>query len=644
MKNGGHRFTAAELASKQAEIESVSAAIRAAKESKLRETNPREWWLLVRKLLLLKYDVALFTGDATGLSMTRPGDLFLETKLRWCVKAADGTVKRLQRLVQCRTTFTAQEILTIVTEFTASRFPQLGGPLTIATRSDLLDVALRFPANAPDAKTVTPDPLAKRTLCLDDVLTLPLEFPGPCLPNSCTIDLDVTFAVPRNSVCTPACYVSEEQKTVLPELVDAGVNLSDKDLKGQVLGVLHEANVAGVSQAISLGMDVESSRFNVLVARSARGSAFATVGVHPCAVPKEGSPDEAVKELANLIEEDGKREDGKRLIVAVGEIGLDYVKETGVPPETQMAWFDAQLQLALKYSMPVVVHLRGPEALDKGIEMLRARSAAWRGAVDCFNGSLEQMKALIDLGFYITLTGLICKDTCADLVSVVASGARERYLIGSDAPYLIPANMEKPWPKCNRPSTLPHVAAMLASILKMPVQQVAELTTANARAAFSLPAVAYNSALPAAGVAFNANAFVERPLIDGTKSGGVRVKAKARKPQQQQLVLLSAEAIAALMQPGQKPFVNEGYVYACPPGICTALESMASTNNPGLKQSITEFISAGVITQVHDPHPTKKKGKKNKKKGNSNNNNGGRRGGRRVRRRVVHRRSRRHHH
>jgi len=337
-------------------------------------------------------------------------------------------------------------------------------------------------------------------------------------------------------------------------------------------------------------------------------------------------PDEAMKDLAQLIEQDKQRADGKQLIVAVGEIGLDFEKDNCVPAEVQMQWFDAQLQLACQFGLPVILHIRGSEAFPKAFELLRSRSAAWSGAVNCFDGTVEQMKELINFGFFITWTGLLCNDSRADaLRGVVASGLPDRYLIGSDAPHLIPFNMEKPYPKCNRPSTLPHVAAMLASILKMPVQQVASLTTANTRAAFKLPAVAFNNALPVAGVQYNANVFVEAPLVGCAKN--VKPVNDAGKGSKKYFHALTDAEIAALLAPGQKAFVHNGFVYACPPGICTALEAMASSNNPALKSSLSEFVAAKVVTLVHDPTVRKKRKKKSKRHAEA--------GGRHVRRRVM---------
>jgi len=366
--------------------------------------------LTVRKLLLLKYDAALFSGEAASVSMKNPGDLYSEIKLRWWVKNADGSLKRLQRLVQCRTSLTAAEILSIVTDFTAVHYPQLGGPLTIAVRGDLLDIALRFPKDSTEVKCVCPDPDALRTLCIDDVLTVPLEFPGPCLPNSTVIDLDVTFAAPPNNIMTPACYASAEQKIALPELVDAGFNLCDKELSEHPMAVLHEAETAGVSQSILMSVDIESSRFNTHVARSARGKAFAAVGVHPSCIPKDAKPEDAVKELAEIIDQVAKREDGQKIVVAIGEIGLDFDKDGGVPHAVQLSWFDLQLQLACKYDLPVILHIRGADAFKQALDVLHTRSASWRGSVNCFDGNADDMRELINLGFYITWTGLLCND------------------------------------------------------------------------------------------------------------------------------------------------------------------------------------------------------------------------------------------
>jgi len=339
-------------------------------------------------------------------------------------------------------------------------------------------------------------------------------------------------------------------------------------------------------------------------------------------------------ELSSILEEDKKSVDGRRLVVAVGEIGLDYEKAESKSRELQMRWFTEQLSLARKFDLPVILHLRGDGAIEEALTVLRAGASAgaWRGTVNCFNGNLEQMKALIELGFYVTWTGLLCNDARAEVLREVASkGPLERYMVGSDAPQLIPFNMPKPYPRFNRPCTLPHVISILASLFKMPVQQVASLTTANARSVFKLPAVAFNNALPLTGITYDANAFVEKPLVTMKK---VPAKPVIVKKGQKRLRLLTDDQIAALLAPGQKAFVKDGFVYACPPGVCSALEVMLSSKNPDLNQSLKDFVAANTIKLVHDPN-IKKHRKRRAAEGRAIRR---RLGGRAVRRRVDHHR------
>jgi len=186
--------------------------------------------------------------------------------------------------------------------------------------------------------------------------------------------------------------------------------------------------------------------------------------------------------------------------------------------------------------------------------------------------------------------------------------------------------MSKPYPKCNRPCTLPHVLALLASLLKMPVGHVASITTANARAAFKLPAVLYNGSLPAERAAYDANAFVE-PLLVGEKKKEVP-KGEGKKGKR--LNLLNDEQIAALLHPGQNAFVIKGFVYAGTPGVISSLDAMKAANNPALNQSMSEFLAANLITLIHDPNVRKKKR-------NHMNRVRDRAQGRSVRRRIEHR-------
>jgi TatD DNase family protein len=152
-----------------------------------------------------------------------------------------------------------------------------------------------------------------------------------------------------------------------------------------------------------------------------------------------------------------------------------------------------------------------------------------RGVINCFTGTAEDLKAYLDLGFYIAITGFLCNDArgveLRDVVKHIPLDKLARIpniisnlliiyslfipfslfllscvlgylqLIGSDAPHLIPFTMPKPYPRENEPAYLPHVLVTLAECLGLSLDEVARATTANARAVFGLPALPYDGSL-----------------------------------------------------------------------------------------------------------------------------------------------------
>ncbi len=164
--------------------------------------------------------------------------------------------------------------------------------------------------------------------------------------------------------------------------------------------------------------------------------------------------------------------------VAVGEIGLDY-HYAGASRKDQMGLFARQLDLARSLSLPVVIHTR--EADDDTLGLLREIPS--RGVIHCFTGSPQFCKALLSLGFFISISGIVtfrAADNVRESALVVPD---DRLLIETDSPFLAPVpNRGKP----NEPAFLVHTARFLASLRGVSPDALAARTTANGRALFGL--------------------------------------------------------------------------------------------------------------------------------------------------------------
>ena len=253
------------------------------------------------------------------------------------------------------------------------------------------------------------------------------------------------------------------------QLVDIGANLTHPAFEHDLPEVLERARNAGVTAIIATGTTVEETR------KALELGLMTTAGVHPHhARDCDGGTIAALRELAK-----------NPRVVAIGECGLDFNRNYSPHPD-QEKWFLAQLELGIELKKPLFLHSR--DAHPRFAEILK--SAKPENAVaHCFTGSGEELRAYLDLGLYIGITGWICDERRGrHLVHLVREIPRERLLIETDSPYLTPRDL-KPQPRArrNEPAFLPHIVRAVARALGRPAEEIAAETTQNARRLFDLP-------------------------------------------------------------------------------------------------------------------------------------------------------------
>jgi len=180
------------------------------------------------------------------------------------------------------------------------------------------------------------------------------------------------------------------------------------------------------------------------------------------------------------------------VVMAIGECGLDYVDASTEVKIIQNKFFHQQLELAVELKKPVFVHER--MAFHDCVEVLKQfRGKLPAVVVNCFTGSETELDEYISLDSYIGITGILCNDDRGPhLKKLVRKIPLNRLLLGSDAPYLTPFNMSRPFPKRNEPQSLPFTLWMLAECLQMDINEVASITTKNARALFKMSEILYD--------------------------------------------------------------------------------------------------------------------------------------------------------
>lgn len=248
-------------------------------------------------------------------------------------------------------------------------------------------------------------------------------------------------------------------------LVDSHCHIDRLDLKpyeGSLDTLLDETLEAGVGHLLCVSIDMESYP-QMLALVETYTQISISVGVHPneqeC---REPEPDELV-ELAKHPKN-----------VAIGETGLDYFRSEG-DLDWQRERFRRHIAAARACSKPLIIHSRA--AKEDTLTILREEQAADVGGVmHCFTEDWEMAKQALDLGFYISFSGIITFRSAEDLRQVAARVPADRLLIETDAPYLAPVpHRGKP----NYPRYVSHVADCLAEIRGMEPAELAQLTRDN---------------------------------------------------------------------------------------------------------------------------------------------------------------------
>lgn len=256
----------------------------------------------------------------------------------------------------------------------------------------------------------------------------------------------------------------------LPPLVDTHAHLQFDHFDADRDDVIARARAAGTAQIVCVGTDVKTSRQAVTLAAQLEGIG-ATAGVQPGCVPDTGDAQWA--EIEALA-------DNER-VLAVGETGLDNSYDWS-PPGPQRAMFEKQIALALRVRKPIVIHCR--KAADTVIEMLEAERGRLLGVQHCFSENVDYARRILDLGFYISFTGIITRQGYKQLKAAARYVPADRLLIETDCPYLPPVGAPE---RRNEPAFLPLTLHALATIRATDPEALAQQTTDNAHRLFRIP-------------------------------------------------------------------------------------------------------------------------------------------------------------
>lgn len=264
------------------------------------------------------------------------------------------------------------------------------------------------------------------------------------------------------------------QLTTGNSLIDTHCHLDMDDYAGNLDEVIHSAAGNGVKQIITIGIDLASSDAAVALARRYT-DVWATVGMHPHNAAANDR--ETLDRIARLVE------DPKNKVVGYGEIGLDFAKKYA-PEDSQVKAFSTQLGLAKALDLPVIIHDR--DAHRETMEILKRFAPFPAGGVmHCFSGDLELAGQVIELGFHISIPGIVTFNKAEMLQQVAREMPIDRMILETDGPFLAPVPYRG---RTNRPEYLIYTAQKIADLRSIALDEVASRTTRNAQHLFQIKA------------------------------------------------------------------------------------------------------------------------------------------------------------
>jgi len=250
-------------------------------------------------------------------------------------------------------------------------------------------------------------------------------------------------------------------------LIDTHAHLEVID---SISEVLDRALERGVETVIAVSSDLESSRRSIELSNSFH-TVYSAVGIHP----HEASSfnDTVFSQLESLV--------GEKRVKAIGETGLDY-HYLHSTRESQIMSFKNHIVLAIKYDLPLIIHIR--EAFEDVLDILsEPDSSNARGVIHCFTGDYEKAKGFIDLGFFVSFSGIVTFKNADEARDAARRIPLDRMLIETDSPYLAPVPYRG---KRNEPAYVVHVAEKIAELRGTSYERIAGITTSNAKELFKL--------------------------------------------------------------------------------------------------------------------------------------------------------------
>lgn len=259
------------------------------------------------------------------------------------------------------------------------------------------------------------------------------------------------------------------------QIIDIGINLlhhSFNEDRDKVIETAHQNNIQPlIITGTNIRSSVAASKYTLMFPNKL----YSTAGIHPH--DSKCFNYGAILKLKNIAKNSA--------VVAIGECGLDYDRDFS-PRDIQRKCFRAQIELACELELPLFLHER--KAFSDFLSIMKEYKTIKRAVVHCFTGNLKELKAYIEMGYYIGITGYICDERRGNhLKELVKLIPLDKLMIETDAPFLIPRDLKpKPANNRNEPIYLRHILNYIAKCINIDEQELALITTANTKNFFDI--------------------------------------------------------------------------------------------------------------------------------------------------------------
>lgn len=243
-------------------------------------------------------------------------------------------------------------------------------------------------------------------------------------------------------------------------MIDSHAHLSYPDIKNNLDEKLRLAKLAGITHILTISTNMTSMIENIEIANK-YDNIFSSIGIHP-------SHFDDNYDLNDLIEKSKMEK-----VIAIGEVGLDYHYLNEFPKEAQLKLFQGMLSLSNSINLPYIFHSR--ECFGDIFDIV-AEYPIKSAVFHCYTDTLENAKKVLDLGFYISFSGIVTFKNSEDLRDIAKYVPNDRFLIETDCPYLTPVPYRG---QTNEPSFVSLVAECLAEVRQTTVSEISEITTQN---------------------------------------------------------------------------------------------------------------------------------------------------------------------